>query len=114
MAEGQKPYRLYRGGRAKGKVPLVRREEAARRGRNGRRPSAPEVERRTRRVRWGRLLAIVIPVLVLFVVVWTVLGYLAVRRGVGDANERLPASVEQALTAQDGLLMSKPTQILLL
>jgi polyisoprenyl-teichoic acid--peptidoglycan teichoic acid transferase len=48
------------------------------------------------------------------VVLWTVLGYLAVRRGVGDANERLPASVEQALTPQDGLLMSQPTQILLL
>jgi polyisoprenyl-teichoic acid--peptidoglycan teichoic acid transferase len=115
MAEGQKPYRLYRGGRTKGKVPLVRREEAQRRGQNGRRPAAPSEEgRRRRRFRWGRLIAIVIPSLVLFVVLWTVLGYRAVRRGVEDANARVPTSVEQALTTQDGLLLSKPTQILVL
>jgi polyisoprenyl-teichoic acid--peptidoglycan teichoic acid transferase len=114
MAEGQKPYRVYKGGRAKGKVPLVRREEDARRGGNGRRPTAPEAERRRRRFRWGRIVAIVIPSLVLLLVLWTVLGYLAVRRGIGDANERLPASVAQALSAQDGLLLSQPTQILIL
>jgi polyisoprenyl-teichoic acid--peptidoglycan teichoic acid transferase len=114
MAEGQKPYRVYKGGRAKGKVPLIRREEADRRRGNGRRPTAPETERRRRRIRWGRIVAIVIPSLVLLVVLWTVLGYLAVRRGVGDANERLPASVTQALAAQDGLLLSQPTQILVL
>ena len=114
MAEGQKPYRLYRGGRTKGKVPLVRREEADRRGQNGRRPAGPKEERGRRRIRWGRLIAIVVPALVLLVVLWTVLGYLSVRRGVGNANQRLPATVEQALAAQDGLLMNKPTQILLL
>jgi polyisoprenyl-teichoic acid--peptidoglycan teichoic acid transferase len=115
MAEGQKPYRLYRGGRTKGKVPLIRHQEAARAGRNGKRPTAdPSAEPKKRRIRWGRIIAIVIPALVLFVVLWTVLGYLAVRRGVGDANERLPTSVEEALTQQDGLLMSHPTQILLL
>jgi LCP family protein required for cell wall assembly len=114
MAEGQKPYRLYRGGRTKGKVPIVRREEADRRSQNGRRPAALKEQPRRRRIRWGRLIAIVIPALVLLVVLWTVLGYLSVRRGVGDANERVPATVEQALTPQDGLLMSKPTQILLL
>jgi LCP family protein required for cell wall assembly len=115
MAEGQKPYRLYRGGRAKGRVPLVRRTEAEDRGRsrNGRRPAESQPKRR-RRFRWGRLIAVVIPVIVLFVVLWTVLGYLSVRRGVQDANARLPKSVAAALTPQDGLLLSQPTQILLL
>ena len=114
MAEGQKPYRVYRGGRAKGKVPLVRRSEADRRDRNGRGPTRPEAEKRPRRFRWGRLLAIGIPSLVLLVVLWTVLGYLAVRRGIGDANNRLPAGVAAALTQQDGLLLTHPTQVLLL
>jgi polyisoprenyl-teichoic acid--peptidoglycan teichoic acid transferase len=114
MSEGQKPYRVYKGGRTKGKVPLIRREEADRRGRNGRRPATPETEPKRRRIRWGRWIAIVIPSLVLLVVLWTVLGYLSVRRGVGDANERVPANVEQALSQQDGLLLSQPTQILLL
>jgi polyisoprenyl-teichoic acid--peptidoglycan teichoic acid transferase len=113
MAEGQKPYRLYKGGRAKGRVPLVRRPETDERGRNGRRPVDPQPKRK-RRFRWGRLIAIVIPALVLFAVLWTVLGYLAVRRGVKDANERVPNSVAAALTPQDGLLMSNPTQILVL
>src|ERR1700756_2206527 len=31
-ASGEKPYRVYRGGRDKGKVPLARREREARRG----------------------------------------------------------------------------------
>jgi LCP family protein required for cell wall assembly len=113
MSQGQKPYRLYRGGRVKGKVPLVRPSEADRRGRNGR-PPAEAKPKRQRRFRWGRLVAIVIPSLALFVAVWTVLGYLAVRRGVEDANARLPNSVAAALTPQDGLLISQPTQILLL
>jgi LCP family protein required for cell wall assembly len=114
MAEGQKPYRVYRGGRTKGKVPLVRPGESGRRGRNGRPPTTTPSERRRRRVRPGRLIAILIPSIVLLVVLWSVLGYLAVRSGVNSANERLPESAAAALSQQDGLLVSKPTQILLL
>jgi LCP family protein required for cell wall assembly len=113
MAEGQKPYRVYRGGRAKGKVPLVRRAEPDRRSRNGGGPKAPEGTR-GRRFRWGRAIAIAIPSLVLLIVLWTVLGYLSVRRGVEDANKRLPASVAAALTPQDGLLLTNPSLTLLL
>ena len=113
MAEGQKPYRVYRGGRTKGKVPLVRRAEADRRERNGSGPKPVEPGRK-RRIRWGRIVAIAIPSLVLLLVLWTVLGYLSVRRGVEDANKRLPASVTAALTAQDGLMLTNPSQILLL
>ena len=113
MAEGQKPYRVYRGGRAKGKVPLVRRTEADRRDRNGAGPKPLEPGGK-RRVRWGRIVAIAIPSLVLLIVLWTVLGYLSVRRGVEDANKRLPASVAAALTPQDGLMLTNPSQILLL
>jgi polyisoprenyl-teichoic acid--peptidoglycan teichoic acid transferase len=116
MAEGQKPYRVYRGGRTKGKVPLVRRAESDRRDRNGRapRPAGLHEPKRRRRVPWGRVLAIGIPAFVLLLVLWTVLGYLAVRRGVADANDRLPASVAAELASQDGLLLTSPTQILLL
>ena len=114
MAEGQKPYRVYRGGRAKGKVPLVRRaEDGARKGSARGKATADSANQR-RGIRWGRLLAIGIPSLVLLLVLWTVLGYLAVRRGVESANKRLPASAAAALTPQDGLLLSNPTTILLL
>jgi LCP family protein required for cell wall assembly len=114
MAEGQKPYRVYRGGRTKGKVPLVRPGDAERRGRNGRRPTVAPPERRRRRLRPGRVLAILIPALVLLAVAWAALGYLAVRNGVNNANERLPESAATALVPQDGLLLSNPTQVLLL
>jgi LCP family protein required for cell wall assembly len=114
MAEGQKPYRVYRGGRAKGKVPLVRRaEDGARKG-SARGTAAADPAKQRRGIRWGRLLAIGIPSLVLLLVLWTVLGYLSVRRGVESANKRLPASAAAALTPQDGLLLSNPTTILLL
>lgn len=116
MAEGEKPYRVYRGGRAKGKVPLVRPSDAQAKSRNGRGATAPKAkpERTRRRLRPLRLLAILIPTVVLLTVLWAGLGYLAVRKGVSNANERLPAAAASALAPQDGLLLTNPTQILLL
>jgi LCP family protein required for cell wall assembly len=113
MAREQKPYRLYRGGRTKGKVPLVRPGQE-RRDRNGRRPAAAKPRRDRRRIRPGRALAILIPTVILLSVLWLALGYIAVRRGVNSANERLPAGAAAALAPQDGLLVSQPTQVLLL
>ena len=89
MAEGEKPYRLYRGGRSKGKVPLAGRgalgEQGAQRGggveRQGGQPGR-------RRPRWGRRIALSLLLLVTLTVVWLVASYLAFRSGVEDANQR--------------------------
>lgn len=116
MAGEQKPYRVYKGGRAKGKVPAPPRPERQRdgrrsnyRGADGRRPA-----RVRRRPSWRRVLAIGIPVLVLLAILWGVASYLSFRSGVADANRRLPAAASGALTKQSGLLMSTGTNILLL
>ena len=119
-ASGEKPYRVYRGGRAKGKVPLKRREREARRAvRSDGSGPGRIVERQPRRRLWlgwsrRRWLLVTILGLVLFFVVWGVAGYLSVSSGVSDANARLPQNVRPALTPDKGLLFSSPTTILLL
>jgi polyisoprenyl-teichoic acid--peptidoglycan teichoic acid transferase len=109
MTTGDKPYRLYRGGRVKGKVPGIPRPEA-----DGRRPDRPVLPTERRRRPRGRtvVLLIVLAILVL-AVVWLALGYLQVRKGVKEANDRLPDSARVALASQDGLLMNQPTTIAL-
>jgi LCP family protein required for cell wall assembly len=120
-SSGQKPYRVYRGGRAKGKVPLQRREREARRAvRSDGKGPGKIVERPSRRRRlwfgWTRrrwILVVVLSLVALFVI-WGVAGYLSVSSGVSDANKRLPKNVRPALTPDNGLLLSNPTTILLL
>jgi LCP family protein required for cell wall assembly len=116
MARGEKPYRVYRGGRAKGKVPLQRRVEPKRDGRvRSRQPSPPVVppasppSRRGRN--WGRRVVIGLIVLILLLLAWGVASYLALSRAVEGANDRLGPV---ALDEQSGLLMSEPSTILLL
>jgi LCP family protein required for cell wall assembly len=104
MTDGDKPYRLYRGGRVKGTVPL----EATQAGEG----TAPP--RRRRRRRYLLWLALALGALVLFVVIWLVAAYFSFRSGVGKANDRLPARVRASLTHQSGLLTSHPTLVLLL
>jgi polyisoprenyl-teichoic acid--peptidoglycan teichoic acid transferase len=114
VAEKDKPYRVYRGGRAKGPVPLRERElpGRSRDGGGAREPARPA--RRRRRRRWLRIGLLVILVGVLLVLVWSVLGYLAFRNGVQEANDRLDPRVENVLAPQDGLLMSNPSTTLVL
>jgi LCP family protein required for cell wall assembly len=116
MAGEEKPYRVYRGGRVKGKVPAPAREPR-RAGRDGARvdykgPGAP----RRRRGRWSRRRAILtgVLVLVLLVVVWAVASWFAFRGGVADANKRLTPGARAALTPQSGLMLSHASTILLL
>ena len=121
-APGEKPYRVYRGGRTKGKVPLQRRERDARRAvrTDGGRGPGKIVERSSRRRRlwlgwtWRRWTLVTILGLLALFVIWGALGYLSVSRGVSDANKRLPKSVRPVLTPDSGLLLSTPTTILLL
>lgn len=118
MAREEKPYRVYRGGRQKGKVPVVRsRSSRVRRGDSG--GAAPSEYRgpgggAPKRRRWGRWTALGLLVLVVLLVLWAFLGYLSVSKGVSDANKRLDPNAKAALTHQGGLLISHSTTVLML
>ena len=116
MARGDKPYRVYRGGRTKGRVPLQRRTEPP--ARDGRpkptpRPArpAPAPATRPRRGRWRRRITLLVGLLLLLLVVWGVTSYLALAGAVDGANDRLGAV---PVNEQRGLLMSSPSTLLLL
>jgi polyisoprenyl-teichoic acid--peptidoglycan teichoic acid transferase len=119
MAREEKPYRVYRGGRAKGKVPVASRNgrqraagAAATDGRNEYRgPGAPT---KRRRLSWGRRIGIAALVVFLLIVVWAVASWFSFSSGVSDANKRLDPDAKAALTSQGGLLISHPTTILML
>jgi LCP family protein required for cell wall assembly len=118
MPSEEKPYRVYRGGRAKGKVPVA--------SRNGRRKPAGTAESRSgdyrgpgapstrKRPRWGRRIAIGAIVVLILILVWAVASWFSFSSGVSDANKRLDPDAKAALTSQGGLLLSHPTTILLL
>jgi LCP family protein required for cell wall assembly len=123
MAREEKPYRVYRGGRVKGKVPTPRARavrakrdarDSATDGRGGRTDYRGVGARPQKDVRWGRRIAIGVVFLLLVVVVWAVASWFAFSSGVSDANKRLDPNAKSALTDQSGLLFSHPTTILLL
>ncbi|HEV2902846.1 MAG TPA: hypothetical protein VGW30_06255, partial [Gaiellaceae bacterium] len=96
MAREDKPYRVYRGGRATGGVPTLqrppkpeRRTRASREAPKPRQYAGPGPARPTRRFGTGRIITLVVVGLILLLIGWTVAGYLAVRRGVEKANDRL-------------------------
>jgi LCP family protein required for cell wall assembly len=111
MAEGDKPYRRYRGGRVKGKVPLQRTARPA-----AQPPRAPGARRW--RPRWPRRwkLWIVLGLLgmLVFLVVWGALGYLSFSRGVGKANDRISRATQAQLAREDRSLFSDPATILVI
>ena len=76
MPEQEKPYRVYKGGRAKGKVPLQRptngRSKDSGRG-------APSSAPRRRRV--GRWVTLTLLILIVLLVVWVVGSYISVSGG---------------------------------
>jgi polyisoprenyl-teichoic acid--peptidoglycan teichoic acid transferase len=117
MADGQKPYRRYRGGRVRGGVPTLERPrpDAARDGRGTARPPRQRPKRRLRiRLTRGRLILSTILILLLLFVVWAVASWLAFERGVQEANDRLSPRARAALVPHEGLLMSRPTTTLLM
>jgi polyisoprenyl-teichoic acid--peptidoglycan teichoic acid transferase len=121
-ASGEKPYRVYRGGRTKGKVPLSSREargqrdrkRTTRRGGGGDGSGRQVVRRPKRRWTWKRTLVLTILGLIVLLVVWSVAGYLSVRSGVSKANARLPVGTTSALNKQNGLMLTNASNILLL
>jgi LCP family protein required for cell wall assembly len=112
MATGEKPYRVYRGGRVKGKVPLDRPQTRA--DRNGKEPRQPKIHRPRRRWGWKRRIGVGLIVLLVVVIIWSIAGYLSFRHGVDKANARLQSSVPPVLAKQNGMLLSHPTTMLLL
>ena len=111
MPASDKPYRVYRGGRVKGRVPLTRNADRGGRG-NKRVPDDPSSTGSRRRTRRWVLLAI--GLLLALLVTWAVASYLSVAGGVSEANDRVPEGVRRQLTPTDGLLTSTPTTILVL
>lgn len=118
MPGEEKPYRVYRGGRVKGKVPAPpqpKPERAAKPDGKGRfRYKGPGAPKRRRRGSWPRRIAVGLIVLVVLVAVWGFASWLSFRGGVADANKRVDAATRASLDHQSGLLLSNPTTTLLL
>jgi polyisoprenyl-teichoic acid--peptidoglycan teichoic acid transferase len=114
VAGKDKPYKLYRGGRVRGPVrPL--RETTDGRPRDGyARPPEEPKPKTTRRRRWRRAIVLVLVGLILLALVWALLGYLALRRGVQEANDRLPDRARAALAPADGSILSTATNTLVI
>src|SRR3979409_2311881 len=116
-ASGEKPYRVYKGGRTKGKVPLPNRERAGRdkperttyRSGGGGGSGPGGVRRPKRGGTWEPLVSLVV-----LLVIWSVAAYLSVSSGVSAANKRLPAGTTSVLAKQNSLLLSSATNILML
>src|SRR5688572_10895262 len=118
MAREDKPYRVYRGGRAQGGVPTLTRRprpappKPARDGRPPERYRGPGPTKGERRFGVGRIVFIAAILTILLLIGWTVAGYLAVRSGVQQANDRLGERAKAQLAPQDGLMFSTPSTIL--
>jgi polyisoprenyl-teichoic acid--peptidoglycan teichoic acid transferase len=104
MPSGEKPYRVYRGGRIRGKVPKLPKPASEPRGGERRGFNV----RPTRR--WLRWIPVALGLLLVFAVVWGLASYFQFRHGVSAANKRLPRGVNQVLDDQHG----RATDILLL
>ena len=120
----EKPYRVYRGGRLKGGVPTLAREQRTRAverdGRRLRRGDAlpdrglRKPKRWYRRWSWKRWLVIGFASVFTLVLIWGIASWFSFRSGVIAANHRLPNRVEAVLNKQSGLLLSHTSNILLL
>src|SRR5512132_439608 len=119
MPEGEKPYRVYRGGRVKGRVPTLPKPERAPSRDGHRRPRlrypGPGPKREPGKpANWRRRILLALGALFLLLIVWIVMSYLSVRSGAKDANARLSPAARTALEPQDGLILSHPSVFLLL
>ncbi|HEY4349234.1 MAG TPA: LCP family protein [Gaiellaceae bacterium] len=124
MAPDEKPYRVYKGGREKGKVPAVpgksraQPRKASAKGSSG---GSRGGRKRFRlpglgRLSWRQTVLIVLLVLIVGSIVWGIAGYLAFQSGVDSANKRLDRDhgARAALAKSDGFLLTHGTTILLL
>jgi LCP family protein required for cell wall assembly len=115
MADEPKPYRVYRGGRVKGKVPTPKPARSA--GGGGEKPpryAGPGPKRPRRRLRWLRWVGLAFVLFLLWLVAWSLASYFSFRSGVSAANARLPKGVARVLDRQNGMLLTHGTTILVL
>jgi LCP family protein required for cell wall assembly len=115
MAAEEKPYRVYKSGRGRGRLPRLpgRGKQPGPLGRPPRGPKLPRQPKSTRR-RVLQALAILFCLFVAWLAAWILASYFSFRDGVDAANARLPASAKHALKHQGGLLFDHSTTILLL
>jgi LCP family protein required for cell wall assembly len=106
MAVGDKPYRVYRGGRIKGRVPLQRTP------RPGSPPPAPSAPKGRRR--WWLWALLGVAGLLVLTVLWGALGFLSFSGGVAKANDRLPQRAVNRLATLDGSLLTTPATTLVI
>jgi LCP family protein required for cell wall assembly len=121
MAREEKPYRVYRGGRAKGKVPKVAPPPPRVQRRGAETPGGDVVEYRgpgaptaPKKVRWGLRIGIGAVALLVLIVIWSIASWLAFSSGVAKANKQLDQNAKLALAPQSGLLLSHSTTVLML
>jgi polyisoprenyl-teichoic acid--peptidoglycan teichoic acid transferase len=113
VASKDKPYRVYRGGRAKGPIrPESLKEDIKGRDGDAYAYKGPKPPRKPRR--WRRTILLVVLGVVLLFLVWALLGYLAFRSGMKDANKRLDPRAARTLAPQQGLMLSNASNILVL
>ena len=121
MAPDEKPYRVYKGGRVKGKVPAAPRRARAPRRRRGsgggrlrlRGPGSLRLNL-PGRPPWRRIVLLSLLVLIVLVAAWAIASYFSFSGGVSDANKRLDPHARAALAHQNGLLLSHASDILVL
>lgn len=107
MTEGDKPYTVYRGGRDRGSVPAPDEVAAARGAGRERKP-------RRRRLRIGLLAGGLLLGLALFLIGWSIAGFVVFQGGVKDAASRVDAATKGELSGNGGALFSHATTILLI
>ncbi len=115
MAGEDKPYRVYKGGRGKGKLgrPSLGSKRSGPGGPPGRVPKRTRRPRSKRR-RAAQIFAIVLGLFLAWVAAWSLASYFAFRDGVSAANARLGTAAKHALKSQGGLIFNHSTTILLL
>jgi polyisoprenyl-teichoic acid--peptidoglycan teichoic acid transferase len=125
MAGEEKPYRTYRGGRTKGKVPAAtprpsRRTAGDKGGRRGKQAVArtdyrgPGARTEGQNIRWGRRAALGIAALFVLFIIWAVASWFSFSSGVSKANKQLTPDARSVLVPQSGLVLSHSTTVLLL
>jgi LCP family protein required for cell wall assembly len=117
VASKDKPYKVYRGGRTKGPIKPIPKESPPRDSKPGRDGDGYDGAYRPaprKRRRWGLRVGLLLLLVIVLAVVWGILGFLVFRSGVKDANARLNPQAQAALAAQEGSLLSNPTNVLLL
>jgi LCP family protein required for cell wall assembly len=120
MAPDDKPYRVYKGGRVKGKVPAVPGKPRPQPNRatpktGGKGPSKRRLPR-AGRVNWKHVVLVGLLILVVVFLVWSITGFLSFQSGVSAANKRFDRErgARAALAKSNGFLLDHGTTILLL